>query len=93
MAIINQIQVSVSFAFQALVRAWRWLLQSIVKVATKIHGALSALVLLFALSSESVLHALNIPHVEGLWLTLVGGGAVATSLALWLHKHKPRTDP
>ncbi|NBX03510.1 MAG: hypothetical protein EBR02_05535 [Alphaproteobacteria bacterium] len=49
---------------------------------------LSFLLMLLVVSSEWILHALNLPHVEGWWVPLMGSGAFASTAAGWLYKWK-----
>ena len=56
----------------------------------KLYGALSGLVVAAVMGLESVMHALNIPHVEGWWAPLLGGGICLGTGAAWQKWRKKR---
>ncbi len=63
------------------VRGLEWLLN-------KIYRAVSFILMLGVLFSESVLHLLNVPHVEGWWIPILGSSVFATATAAWIYKFR-----
>lgn len=57
-------------------------------IAAKLHRIFSSLILILALGVDGLLHMLSIPHIEGWWLSLVGGSAIMTAFSVWCEKHK-----
>ena len=74
----------------ALATAWfrHHVTRTLMWLGLRLHRWLSALSLLLALGADGLLHVLYIPHAEGWWIPLVGGGAAASALGAWFKKEK-----
>lgn len=68
-----------------------WAAQALLWIAAKLHRIFSSLFLLLALGADGLLHIFSIPHMEGWWLSLVGGSVViSAAYTAWLTKWKSR---
>ena len=74
--------------------AWfrEWLAHRLVWIFMEIHRLISALLIMAVVGAEGFMHAFNIPHLEGWWIPLVGGGAAATAITSWLRKWKKKSS-
>ena len=61
------------------------------KIFHKAHQWISGLLVDGELGIDGLMHMLNIHHMEGWWIPVVGGGAVATGANAWIRSwRKPR---
>ena len=71
----------------AVLLAWfrEWATCKLLWLFEEMHRWLSGIIITAAVSLEGVMHVVGIPHVEGWWIPLIGGGSLAT-LSIWLQK-------
>ena len=72
----------------AVALAWfrDWAAYKILWLAEKLHRWISALAMLAVVWAEGTMHILSIPHMEGWWVPILGGGSLFTSMATYLGK-------
>lgn len=70
-----------------LIGARRWILGRMLWLFAQFHRWASALFMLSMVGIDAAMHVLNIPHMEGWWLPLVGGGGLIPGVLVRL-KHK-----
>jgi hypothetical protein len=58
----------------------------IIWIAQEVHRLLSTLLMLGVMGVEAAMHFLNIPHLEGWWMPIIGGGAFASVIASFVQK-------
>lgn len=68
--------------------AHRWVINKILWLSVQIHRWLSALAMLSVVGIDATMHVLNIPHMEGWWIPLLGGSGLVSSSFLWLKRKK-----
>ncbi len=66
-----------------LVCFYRRAVQGVLWVCREVYRLLSMALLFVALMIEGGLHLFHIPHVEGWWIPLIGGGAAASGAGAW----------
>ncbi len=69
--------------YRRLVKRFSWLME-------ELHRAVSALLVMTALSIDGLMHAFSIPHMEGWWLPLLGSGALASAISGWVYRLRRR---
>lgn len=70
---------------RAVLRGISWLFR-------EIYRWISVLLMLMAVSIDGVMHLLSIPHMEGWWVPVLGGGAFASGLLAWLHQWRKKAQ-
>ncbi len=67
-----------------LVCAHRWVIGKMMWLSAQIYRWVSALTMLGVVGIDATMHLLNVPHMEGWWLPLIGGSGLISSSLLWL---------
>ena len=58
----------------------RWAIAKMIWLSMQIHRWVSALVMLSVIGVDASMHVLNIPHMEGWWMPLIGSSGAISSL-------------
>ena len=74
----------------SIMRLYRAVLAAFAWIFAKMYRWLSAALVSLALGFDGIMHLLNIPHVEGWWLPLCGGGAALGGTMVWWEKRKKK---
>lgn len=73
--------------------SFAWAARALLWIFAKLHRIFSSLILVIAMSAEGFMHMFHIPHMEGWWISLVGGSAIIiASCSAWLAKWKGRNS-
>lgn len=72
----------------AIALAWfhQWAAHFLRWLGGTLHRLLSSLLVIGALGLDATMHLFSIPHLEGWWLPLLSGSAIA-GIGTWLHRH------
>lgn len=75
----------------AVILAWfrEWAARKLVWLFMEIHRLVSTLVMAAVIGAEGLMHFFSIPHAEGWWIPLLGGGVAATANA-WLQRWRKK---
>ena len=77
----------------AVLLAWfrDWAISRLIWCLQEMHRWISGLLMAGVIGIEGFLHLFNIPHMEGWWLSMLGGSAFFGATASWLHKWKKKS--
>ncbi|MFN5351847.1 MAG: hypothetical protein ACK5BE_04445 [Alphaproteobacteria bacterium] len=72
-----------------LVIFYRWLVNKIIWLSQEVYRLVSAIIMVLMVGIEGALHFFSIPHIEGWWIPMLGGGLITTVVA-YFHKLKSK---
>lgn len=61
-------------------------------IAEKIHRFISVLIMLGVVWTEGAMHIFNIPHMEGWWISLLGGSTFITGFLAYISKWQKKSE-
>ena len=54
----------------------------------KVSYAWSAIIVSLALGADTLMHVLNVPHIEGWWIPVVSGSSAFAGLRVWFRRKR-----
>ena len=74
----------------AFAGAWHASMRGIRWCGVRLYRWLSAVLFALAMSAESVMHSLGIPHVEGWWMPLLGSSVAVGAMGAYWHRARAK---